>query len=154
MNWDLDLVTTTSTKDHSKDMVFPYYFPNRVDQIECFDSKVYLKYENIITVINSDTGDIMKVLDIPCASDMAIDMSGFFVIFCRFQKKIFYLNLNCDILADNDLIDFPANLKFYYNKYHRRMFFYDSSECLVYKIQNEDKVFKNPIHWYLKVNEN
>ena len=129
-----------------------FYYPNKVDQIECFNSKIYLKYETTITVIDEANGEIMKVLEIPCASDFAIDMSGFFVIFCHRQKKIFYLNLNCDILDENLLVDFPTNLKFYYNKYSRTMFFYDTSRYILYKMKNDKKVFKNSIHWYLQVN--
>lgn len=124
-----------------------------MDQIECFDSKIYLKYENTITVVSEETGEVMKVLDIPCASDMAIDMSGFFVIFCHMLKKIFYLNLNCDILDENELIEFPTNLKFYYNKYQRTLYFYDTAEYLLYKLKNDTRLFKNSIHWYLVVNQ-
>lgn len=132
---------------------FSLYVPNKVDQIECYDSKIYLKYENLITVVNEHNGEIMKVLDIPCASDFSIDMSGFFVVFCQDKKRIYYLSLNCDVLDENELIDFPIDLKFYYNKYQRSMFFYDIKRFVLYKINDEIKVFKNSIHWYLEVNK-
>ncbi len=125
MNWDLEYINSTNPPNK---MNFPFYFPNSIDQIEFYNSKFYLKYQNTITVIDEKTGEIMKVLDIPCASEVAIDQSGFFVIFCKSFNKVFYLNLNCDVLDENELIGFPSNLKFHYNKYERTIFFYDSSE--------------------------
>ena len=76
-------------------------------------------------VIDERTGEVTKVLDIPCASDVAIDLS-FFVIFCKSVNKVFYLNLNCDMQDENELVSFPRDLKFHYNKYERSIFFYEA----------------------------
>lgn len=152
LNWQLEYVESTELNSSANKMSFPFYFPKEVDQIECYDSKMFLKFGNTITVVNEENGEIMKVLEIPCSCDFVIDTSGFFVIFCHGLKKIFYLNLNCDILDQNELIDFPRNLKFYYNKYQRTIFFYDSLQYFLYKMKNEKRIFKNSIHWYLEVN--
>lgn len=170
MNWQLEYVNTTQLNFQQKNTTktdsqiqetikFPYYFSHNVDQIERYDSKLYLKYKNTLTVVNEETenGEIMKVLDIPCASDLSIDMSGFFVLFCHTQKKLFYLNLNCDVLDEDELFGWPhsTKLKFYYNAYERTMIFYDEKEYVLYIIKENEKtttLFKNSIHWYLEVN--
>ena len=103
-------------------------------------------------MVNEQNGEIMKVLDIPCASDFSIDMSGFFVVFCQGLDRIFYLNLNCDVLDENELVGFPGQMKFYYNKYQRTIFFYDMARFVLYKINEDAIIFKNSIHWYLEVN--
>jgi len=150
MNWHLEYVASTAPPGK---MAFPFYFPNSIDQIEFYAAKFYFKYENTITVIDERSGEVMKVLDIPCASDVAIDLSGFFVIFCKSVNKVFYLNLNCDVLDENELVGFPKDLKFHYNKYERSIFFYDSEEYVLYKMPDGTRRFRNTLHWYLKLRE-
>ena len=58
LNWQMKHANEESS---IKSMEYPFKFNRRVEQIECFDSKMYLKHSNMITIINEENGDFLRV---------------------------------------------------------------------------------------------
>jgi len=145
LNWHLK---HANAEGSIKGMEYPFKFNRRVDQIECFESKMYLKHSNMITIINEENGDFLRVLELPCNCRFSINLAGFFVMFCNSENKIMYLNSNCDMLNENKIDGFPMDLTFYYNKYQKSFFFFGKNNYILYKFKNKQNVFKTSFDWY------
>ena len=128
-DWNIKLQLTLRTNN----VDLNYYLPNNTTQIESFESKIFLKHKNYISVINQSDGKFIKSFNGITAAKFLIDKKERYLItISDDMKRIVYYTFDGEIIYENEMINFPENLK-YFIDYNGRIIFFDDLKAIMFK---------------------
>ncbi len=152
-DWNIKLQATIRTNN----LDLNFYLPNNTTQIECFESKIYLKHKTYISVISKIDGKFIRSFNGILANRFLIDKKEKHLITIGdATKKITYYTFDGEIIFEADLINFPDGLKYFID--HRGcIIFYDDYRAIMYRwlsfcFEYELKVFRRKLKFiFLKI---
>lgn len=128
-DWNIKLQLTLRTNN----VDLNFHIPANTTQIECFDSKFFLRHKTYISVINQNDGKLIRYLNGISATRFLIDRREKYLIAISDDlKKLVYFTFEGEIIYENEMTNFPDGLKYFID--HRGgIIFFDDVKAMMFK---------------------
>jgi hypothetical protein len=128
-DWNIKLVLTLKTNNPE----LSFHIPINTTQMECFESKFFLKYKTYVSIMSQNDGKFIRCLNGISASRFLIDRKEKNLIIIKDDlKKIFYCTFEGEIIYENELLGFPEGLKSFID-IRGSIVFFDDIKAIIYK---------------------
>ena len=128
-DWNIKIQLTLRTNNSELN----FHIPNSTTQIECFDSKFFLRHKTYISIINQNDGKFIRYINGISATRFLIDRKERnLIVVSDDLKRLVYYTLEGEVVYENELTNFPDGIKYFID--HRgNIIFLDDIKNTIYK---------------------
>lgn len=125
----LDLIETIGV---SFDSSAKFYIPFNIKQFDNVYGKFIWLSDDILQILDETTGDVLHAIEIH-ADKFEIDNFNNLIVFSNLSKKLFYFDLNGELLKEVTLNNFHGNesFSFFVNKFDNALYFFDKKTLTI-----------------------